>query len=214
MDNAILKTKEYNFDITLKDKDFLGALSTLFPDLVYFYDYESQKNIYFSQNIHKILGYSKEDVIDSANQFFYKALIHPEDQSNTLTELNKLNFLEDGEVLEFKHRLRKKDGEYLWFYQRELVLRRNLLGKPKIIFGVAQDITKMLAKNKLLSDIAWISSHNLRGPVSTILGLVGLMEEEEMDAHNRKLLNYIGETAQKLDDIIHVIVEKSDMQDE
>ncbi|HWZ03996.1 MAG TPA: GAF domain-containing protein, partial [Mucilaginibacter sp.] len=65
-------------------------------------------------------------------------------------------------------------------------------------------------QNKRLQEIASISSHEIRRPVATILGLVNLFDKKNMDnPMNREIVGHIDLTAQELDGVIHTIVEKT-----
>lgn len=65
-------------------------------------------------------------------------------------------------------------------------------------------------QNKRLQEIASISSHEIRRPVATILGLVNLFDKKNMDnTLNREIIGHIDLTAQELDGVIHTIVEKT-----
>lgn len=66
------------------------------------------------------------------------------------------------------------------------------------------------AHNKTLQEIASISSHDIRRPVATILGLVNLFDRKELNnVMNREIIDHLDITAQELDAVIHTIVEKT-----
>jgi signal transduction histidine kinase len=65
-------------------------------------------------------------------------------------------------------------------------------------------------QNKRLQEIASISSHEIRRPVATILGLVNLFDQSNLDnPMNREIMNHIDISAKELDSVIHTIVEKT-----
>src|SRR6185503_4976103 len=65
-------------------------------------------------------------------------------------------------------------------------------------------------QNKMLQDIAAISSHEIRRPVATILGLVNLFDRKNLDnPMNKEIMDHLNITAQELDGVIHTIVEKT-----
>lgn len=65
-------------------------------------------------------------------------------------------------------------------------------------------------QNLRLQEIASISSHDLRRPVATILGLVNLFDHKNLEAPlNREIVTHLEATAQELDTVIHAIVEKT-----
>ncbi len=77
-------------------------------------------------------------------------------------------------------------------------------------------------KNKLLqlqdqrlSDIAWLVSHKVRGPVASILGLSKLFNHDNYaDPDNAKIIEGIYASATELDNIIKELVAKAGKKDE
>lgn len=88
------------------------------------------------------------------------------------------------------------------------------------IIGVgcfAKDITErikidqqILNQNSRLMEIASLASHEIRGPVTSILGLINLYNHGRLDdPFNSDLMEYIKQTALQLDAVIHKIVDKT-----
>ncbi len=78
------------------------------------------------------------------------------------------------------------------------------------ITNTREHLTKIELQNQKMREIAWIQSHKVRGPVSTILGLVQLFNmEQPHDATNQTVLEGIKETTQYLDEVIREIVTKA-----
>jgi PAS domain S-box-containing protein len=72
---------------------------------------------------------------------------------------------------------------------------------------------KLMKQNKLLREIAWMESHELRGPLATIMGLIEQMRdykqkltEEERDLYIHGML----EEAKRLDEVVREIVHRTD----
>ncbi|MCI4669411.1 MAG: PAS domain S-box protein [Bacteroidia bacterium] len=83
------------------------------------------------------------------------------------------------------------------------------------VMGIARDIStlkdqleKLEVQNKLLRNIAWMQSHEVRAPLSNIMGLISLMEgdenvsREELEFIYKKVL----QEAHSLDNIIRKII--------
>lgn len=119
-------------------------------------------------------------------------LIHPDDlPSMRATRKAHLDGLTSTYVHE--HRLRLRDGRWLWVLSRGVVVRRDGSGRPLRMVGTHTDISERReaealrqqrdraaaadrAKSELMSRI----SHELRTPLNAILGFAQLME---MDAN-------------------------------
>lgn len=66
------------------------------------------------------------------------------------------------------------------------------------------------AQNEQLLKIAHLQSHQIRGPVATILGLLQLFNRSSLTKENAQLVAYLETSALKLDETIHRIVEATE----
>lgn len=84
------------------------------------------------------------------------------------------------------------------------------------IIGVALrivDITERKQKeirieqqHEQLRQISWIQSHLTRQPISTILGLIGILDKSELSDENLKIITLLEKTVAKLDEVIRSTV--------
>ncbi|MBX2907626.1 MAG: GAF domain-containing sensor histidine kinase [Taibaiella sp.] len=70
-------------------------------------------------------------------------------------------------------------------------------------------VNQVEVRNKTLMDIADIQSHEFRGPLSTVLGLMYLIKEDGYNA-NREYLELMEEAIGRLDDKIHLVVKSTE----
>ncbi len=63
-------------------------------------------------------------------------------------------------------------------------------------------------QNMQLREIAYVQSHKVRKPVANILGLIQLINPEEMSEENRKYFNFLIQATQELDTIVHEVIDK------
>lgn len=70
---------------------------------------------------------------------------------------------------------------------------------------------KLAKQNKILRNIAWQQSHELRRPVANLLELCNMLKESvnEPDETKDMLLSYMLQSTQELDSIIHQIVDQT-----
>lgn len=70
-----------------------------------------------------------------------------------------------------------------------------------------EERTKKLAeRNAQLLEYAYLNSHQVRGPLAKILGLVNLAKMDDMEGEQAKMmLDHIQDSAKELDDVIHQI---------
>lgn len=76
------------------------------------------------------------------------------------------------------------------------------------IMELDRSLKHINAQNQVLKEIAWIQSHELRSPVSSILGLVAMFKENNYNVDNTEF-ELLEEATQKLDEKIRLIVDKS-----
>ncbi len=68
-------------------------------------------------------------------------------------------------------------------------------------------------QNQQLQQFGYITSHTLRGPVATILGLLNVLDKDDLGSpSNPGIIEYLADTATRLDGIIHDLVKVLDYQ--
>lgn len=90
------------------------------------------------------------------------------------------------------------------------------------IFGVSfnsEDIThkklaelKILEQNQRLLEIAWSQSHQIRGPLSSIMSIVSLVNSHLDIESKLEVMQHLDSATQKLDEVIREIVEKTNLE--
>lgn len=109
-----------------------------------------------------------------------------------------------GETTKVRKKLQFEDDS-CWF---ELTYAPVYNDGGKII-GVsfnAKDIQVAQKRFEKLQEISWTHSHELRRPVSNIMGLMQLVEWDKLDDENKKLFQYFDTVAKDLDRVIHKVV--------
>lgn len=176
------------------------------------YDLRKSSLICTSGLAQKILGYTKEE-FDHLRERFFENVIHPDDLEKVLDGIRHLQDSLIDEMVEVKARCRKADGGYLWIYSRRIVSHRDAQGRSMKITSISQDVTEAVElfeqleqSIQTLNRISYKNSHDVRGPVATILGLVQLMGQRGfIDEMNKEYYEALRITIQKLDAIIHDI---------
>jgi PAS domain S-box-containing protein len=67
---------------------------------------------------------------------------------------------------------------------------------------------KIFKQNKVLQEISWLSSHEIRKPVASILGLAYLAKDSQSAVERDEIIAMINECAEELDTIVHSINDK------
>jgi PAS domain S-box-containing protein len=112
----------------------------------------------------------------------------------------------------------KKDGSYCWM-DVAITPVLDAMGKMYNIMLVGNDITerknlehRIIRQNQKLTEIAWQQSHGVRKPLATILGLCHLLldHEHNTEEDTKLCIDYLYQTAQELDVIVHKVLEQTD----
>ncbi|MEM9020516.1 MAG: PAS domain-containing sensor histidine kinase [Planctomycetota bacterium] len=110
-------------------------------------------------------------------------LIHPDDRERVLDGLRQFR---GGKITLYsaQFRLRHADGHWVWIESRARMVN-DTQGKPERIVGIHYDITdlkqahqKMLEKNEELQSLVYATSHELKSPLVTVKGFVGLLKTD------------------------------------
>jgi ligand-binding sensor domain-containing protein len=72
---------------------------------------------------------------------------------------------------------------------------------------VEERTSELERKNKALEEYAFITAHNLRAPVASILGLINLISKAESKEEEKQISAHLKESADKLDNIVHSMTE-------
>jgi signal transduction histidine kinase len=114
------------------------------------------------------------------------------------------------ELLTQSERLSQNQDELLKAYeliekQKELLSHENRHLETELL-GRNQDLSEanseLIKYNNELRQFSYTISHNLRGPVASLLGLVELYDRSTLSGENNTVTNHISSSAQRLDAII------------
>jgi len=166
------------------------------------WDWDAVTNkVFFSKTWKLILGYNENEIKDDFKE--WESRVHPEDLENALADINA--HLEGlNPIYENVHRLKHKDGSWVWIYARGKALFDEN-SKPYRVIGFNTDITlqkqkeqENIKRDKLLFEQSKMASmgemigniaHQWRQPLSIIstasTGIVlqkeyGLLDDEKL----------------------------------
>lgn len=107
-----------------------------------------------------VLGYDLSEVDRNVGYKFFTDKIHPDDYEYVMDNMRR-HLRAEIPAYEVEYRIRKKDGTYMWFYDRGKVTKRDIDGSPITVVGIVFDITKrkilekeLIASNKKLKQLA------------------------------------------------------------
>ena len=174
------------------------------------YNFISKRLVYSGKRIYQQLGYLEEEFGQLSEDLFAE-LLHPDDRDVLRNQLTQLSQAGGDEVFECVFRLRNKAGHYHWVQLRDSVFSRDQEGMPTQVIGSVMDITRYrelqdrLKDNiRFLEELSVANSHNLRGPVATILGLINVIKVQvDSPLLGQEMVDYLEKTVIQLDKVIN-----------
>ncbi len=118
---------------------FLHTLAESVPALVYLYDMETGAVLYANRADEGISGYPQEVAMSEPDFLYHLAVA--EDHPVVAANREKIRKSRDGELVTFDVRCRHRNGTVAWNHCRESVFSRDAEGGPKLVLGIASDIT-------------------------------------------------------------------------
>ena len=136
---------------------------------------------HFSDTYYTMLGYEPGELPMELET--WRALVHPDDLQGALAAVKRHI---DGETPFYtsEHRLRCKDGRWLWNRASGEIIAREADGSPRRFIGVHVEIQALRdaleranEANRTKSDFLANMSHEIRTPMTAILGYADLLGE-------------------------------------
>lgn len=140
--------------------------------------------------------------------------VHPEDLEAVVKAVGFL-IKNRKQRIKVEYRFRCADGSYRFVQDRAFILF-DQLDQPIRIIGSMQDITEQVRhlkaiqeQNSRLREISWIQSHKIRSPLSKIMGLVSLINTDDIDLLSvKELIPHLKASSEELDLVLKEIIKK------
>jgi PAS domain S-box-containing protein len=176
-------------------------------------------DVYYSSSFKEMLDYSSAEFPNKFSSF--SNACHPNDFESMKVKLE--SHLESSQNrYDVELRLRTKNDDYRWFHVRGEAVR-NKQSKPVRMVGSIIDVTvrkiaeesnllqnqQLLKTNEELDQFVYSASHDLRAPISSLLGLIEVARLENAPPSIKRLLDLQERSLIRLDKVIYDIVNYS-----
>lgn len=163
-----------------------------------------------NKSFEDLSGYTLEEVKGLHPSSF---LHGPETRKETMLEIQEKLSSSQPCVVEILNY--DSDGEPYWVLM-DITPVVDASGKLEHLIIIQTDITEkkkfvqqLEEKNKLLMEVAYISSHRLRKPVASMLGVMSLMDKENLcNPENERLIGFIEQLTHDMDAMLHEMADK------
>ncbi|MEY4669866.1 MAG: hypothetical protein RL518_2565 [Pseudomonadota bacterium] len=144
---------------------------------------------------------------------FLKSNIQEEDRE--IVE-RSLQIVATGEPFQCRYRFYHKSGMALWLETRTVPILDNT-SHEYVALSITIDVTahvmnqlQVEERNKDLNEFTYMLSHDLKAPILTVAGMLGILEEEESIRTNPQLAEpvaYIRKATRRLQDLVSGVLE-------
>ena len=191
----------------LRNDLVLDKLFKVSPIGINIVDLETRELIESSFWVINHIGYTAEEFMQLSQNLF-EAIVHPDDRAAQLDAYDKL--IANPATLFREFHIRMRNGEYLPVLVRLSILDVDHTGKPISTLNTAMDISEVVnlreqlnAELRKMEIITHKNSHEIRGPVATILGLIQLIDHESLNGPiSSDIIGALKQTVMKLDSVI------------
>ena len=179
-----------------------------------------EDSIQVSDELFEIHGVKRED-ITNMNEYYLELMqfVHPEDLERISLETEE--GIATGKGYKVEYRIITNDKELKYLKSKATVEFTEQLKLKKIV-GTTQDITESKKREELIQEIsdnlkkknqefetfAYVTSHNLRSPLSNLKGLCSILDEEGISEPNKLIIKKIKPLLDQLDSSL-IEIEKS-----
>lgn len=174
-----------------------------------------EKKIFWDDKMFELYGFEKGTPF--APHKIWKTAMHPEDlemMQQIISDLAEGKKEIDSAI----YRVTMPNGKIRHIESHAIVKKSNE-GKVIRLIGTNRNISddiavqeKLKTQNKVLRDIAFIQSHEVRRPLANILGVIEVLNNSN-SVHNKEIFDHLIESANELDMQIRSIVKKTNTLD-
>lgn len=168
------------------------------------------KIVYVNNAFIRMTGYQWGEIIGKTPRMF-------QGPKSDKVELDRsIKCLSRSETCEIEIINYKKNGEEFWMHIA-IAPVADSHGVSTHFISIGRDVTERVKnvaaireQNRKLRDIAWVQSHDVRGPLARIKGLVNLLSINSHSENDTELIGYLRVSSNEMDDVLRKIMTKAE----
>jgi PAS domain S-box-containing protein len=147
--------------------------------------------VFFSPQWKAMLGFADHEIGHTLDEWTTR--VHPEDLARAEAEIER-HVRGQTDLYQSEHRLRHKDGHYLWILDRGRIVERDAAGKPLLMIGTHTDVT---ARKQI--EIALLESEaRFKGLVEQSLVGLYIIDDRKIHYANPRMCEIFGYTPEEM----------------
>lgn len=204
---------------SLKEKEELVQRLTLATESAEIGIFEidlATNDVIWDEKMYEIYGCRKEPGLSLYKVFFNS--VHPDDRTMMANIINEL-LAQKKEIDGAIYRIIVPGGD-IKYIESHAIIKKSESGRILSLIGTNRDVTadilvqqKIKSQNKVLRDIAFIQSHEVRRPLANILGVIEILQQSGT-LKGLEIFDLLIESANELDQQIRAIVNKANEMDD
>jgi PAS domain S-box-containing protein len=144
---------------------------------------------------------------------WWKEHIHPQDADTVLESLQSWANSSNQEW-SAQFRFLCANGSYRWVRSRGIKVdeqeRQRYVGAMTDVDDLQQAVQRIAAQDQLLQEIAVVVAHQLRGPLTSLMGLLYLYDKgDRTNPMNVQVIDLLDVAAKNLDAVIHQVIQRT-----
>lgn len=199
----ITDRKNAEQEIRKKEQDYSNLLETMNEGLIYL-DKEGKLK-FANKKFETLTGFNLQDLLGKV----LPSQTLPSTLLSLLIEESHHNNSETAKNYQYEIQLTRKTGDKLWCMVSSSVIRDENEAFSGLLITYADITDRKKTEDKLqiaqrdLNTFIYRSSHDLKGPLSSILGLINILEKEEENTTHSPCVKMIKQSAEKLDRMLN-----------
>ena len=157
-------------------------------------------NLKWTETIEPIFGFGKGEF--GATYEAFLECVHPDDRKHVEDSVN--DAVQNDVDYSIEHRIIWPDGTIRWVSEMGNVLR-DKSGEPSHMMGIVQDITDRKKVDQLKDEFIGLVSHELRSPLTVIIGAVNTVLGEWDQLSPDEMKNLIQDASLEAENLSHLI---------
>jgi PAS domain S-box-containing protein len=182
---------------------------------------EDSGQVYFSPRWKEMLGFADHEIGSTITEWSRR--IHPDDHKSVMRTIADYR---EGRTASYEteHRLRHRDGHWIWVLDRGKIVERRVDGTPRRVVGIHTDITRLKQAEQALldkqaaelasrakSEFLSRMSHEMRTPLNAVIGFTQLLRMQP-DGGAAKVIEYTDHVLRASEHLLGLVNEVLDLQ--